>query len=134
MRYDRCFDLSEAMTLSLKASKELEKNTVAVLLASTHLEEMRAEGYIEPGDDDGLFGDEFPRYEWEHKVETTEIEGLFEVTVIVLWSPLFGDDTGDSDSENKEPVYTLTTQLFDPPVSSTDEELDYNDGPLGGPR
>ncbi len=60
--------LLEAITLSLKSSKDSWHHSNAVLLAASRLELLRAEAYVVPGSTEGEFGEEFPLYSWSGNI------------------------------------------------------------------
>jgi prepilin-type N-terminal cleavage/methylation domain-containing protein len=104
--------LTQGITAALSSSKESELQTTAALIAAAQIELLRAEGYILTGVAEGQGGPGQSLYLWRQSVESTTIDGLFEVAVTVQHS-----GTG------KE-IYTLTTLLFDPPILSSRESSD----------
>lgn len=99
--------LTQGVTTALRSSKEAEWHSTAVLLAAGRMEELRADGFVIEGEDEGDFGTAFSRYRWKQSTVPTDIDGLFEVTVTV------------EDTSNEKPLYELKTLLFDPPAEST---------------
>lgn len=99
--------LTAGITTSLRASKEMELQTAAVLLAAGQIELLRAEGFIFEGEKEGESGS---LYLWQQSVVETVTEGLFEVTVTV------------AHRQTEKTIYELKTMLFDPPL-----DLDEND-------
>ncbi len=115
--------LVEAMTLSLRSSRDEELHTVAVVLAAGHMELLRSERFIVEGSNDGEFGDEFPDLGWREEIEETSVEGLYKVTVAIELV------------ETEVIVFELETRIFDPPFTSTTEtETDPRDARGGGRR
>lgn len=114
--------LTQGITSALSASKESEQQTVAALFASGRIEMLRADGFLVSGLETGECGPRLPAYRWSQRVEETEIDGLFEVTVSVTLSR-----TGKL-------VYELDTMLFDPPFYSEDESTGSDDREGTGSR
>jgi len=98
--------ITEGITLALASSRDAERHTRAVLLATGRLELLRAEGYLFEGEEEGTFGDDFPGYRWAQDIAKTDLEGLYQVTVMV------------EDAKTEELLYELRTLLFDMPFSS----------------
>jgi len=73
-------------------------HTRAVLLAREKIEETLAEQAFVTGTDSGTFGPAGPRHAWHREIETTETDGLYEITVTVTW-----------DEQGVEKRYALTT-------------------------
>lgn len=102
--------LTQGLTTALGSSKEAEIQTAAALLAASQIETLRAEGYILDGETDGEGEGNLSGYRWTQSVAEGEIEGLYQVTVVV------------ARASNNEEIYELTTLLFDPPIiRETDE-------------
>ena len=95
--------ISEAITLSLRMSKDSENHSVAALLAAGRIETLRAEGTFVEGEEEGSLGDDFPLYSWRQTITQTQTEGLYEVVVAVA----FG--------RAKENSFGLRTLLFKKP-------------------
>lgn len=102
--------LTHGITAALRASKESELQTKAALFAAGQIEILRAESFILEGETDGDCGSGLANYGWRQTVKPGSIEGLFDVQVVV------------HESETGKEVYTLRTLLFDPPLSSTEDE------------
>ena len=96
--------LTQGINTALLSSKESEIQTAAAFLAAGQIETLRAEGYVVDGEFEGEGEGELSMFAWTQSVVETELEGLYEVTVVVRHS-----QTG------KE-IYELKTLLFDPPV------------------
>jgi prepilin-type N-terminal cleavage/methylation domain-containing protein len=96
----------EGVTAALRTSKDAERHTVAVLLASGRLEEIRAEGLLTEGerdvDPDGIP----PAYSLRETVARTPTDGLYEVTVTVELA------------ETSQVVHELKTLIFEPTAAS----------------
>lgn len=95
--------LTHGITTSLQSSKVSEVQSMAAHLASGLLEMIKAEGLILEGEDEGTFGDTYPQFTWKSVLTETDLEGLFEVRVVIL------------DKEGNKQHFELTTLLFDPP-------------------
>lgn len=87
------------------------------------MEELRAAGTLETGEDEGGFGEEFPLYGWRQEITESPIDGLFEVTVTV---ELIRE-------EERVPLYELKTLLFEMPYSEEREEREREGAPGAGP-
>jgi len=129
--------LSEGITLALRSSKDSERGTQAIQLATSWMEELRAKGILTAGEEEGDCGKEFPQYGWNQKIESTPTDGLYEVTVTVEHAP------------TKDVLYELNTLLFEMPPSSWSASTETATGtgaksgvdggtgrygPAGGPR
>jgi prepilin-type N-terminal cleavage/methylation domain-containing protein len=112
--------LTQGLTTALRSSKESEQQTAAALIAAGQLETLRAEGYVLVGETTGSVGTGPGAYRWRQSVNTTRIEGLHDLRVVV------------ERSETGEQVYELATWLFDPPVSRSSS--DSKDKERGGNR
>ena len=96
--------LVEALTLTLRYSQDEAYYNTAVRLATSHMEEFRADGYVIAGEDEGDFEPEFPQWSWTQSVEEAELPGLFNVVIQVRRA------------EEELPTYELHTQLFEAPL------------------
>ena len=104
--------LTEGLTTALASNKDAELQSAAALLAASQIETLRAEGYVVEGETEGEGEGNLSGYRWRQTVTETNIEGLYEVTVLV------------TRTAGEEEVYELKTMLFDPPVvreTPTDE-------------
>ena len=99
--------LTHGITTGLASSKEAEMQTTAALLAQGKIEELRAEGGLEDGEDEGDCGVDLPLYQWRQTIAATDIAGLHEVTVVV------------QNSRTGQAIYDSNTLLFEPPDNST---------------
>lgn len=99
--------LTRGVTTALSASKEVELQTGAALIAAAQIELLRAEGFIIAGEDEGESG---TLYKWQQSVVETTTEGLFEVTVAV------------NHSNTDKQIFELKTLLFDPPLDLNETE------------
>jgi prepilin-type N-terminal cleavage/methylation domain-containing protein len=99
--------LTRGITTGLASNKEAELQTTAALLAQGKIEELRATGGLEDGEDEGDCGADLPLYQWRQTIAATDIEGLHEVTVVV------------QNSRTGQAIYDLNTLLFEPPDIST---------------
>jgi len=102
--------LTQGITAALKSSKESEIQTTAAFIAAGQIETLRAEGFILEGETEGACGEGLDLYQWRQSISTTDIEGLYDVQVVVENS-----NTGKS-------IYELQTLLFDPPLLSSFED------------
>ena len=96
--------LTHGITTALTSSKESELQTAAALMAAGRIEWLQAEGFLTEGEQSGEEGAGLSGYRWRQRTSGTDIDGLYEVDVIV------------EHGESGEPVYALRTLLFDPPV------------------
>ncbi|MDW7709272.1 MAG: prepilin-type N-terminal cleavage/methylation domain-containing protein [Deferrisomatales bacterium] len=82
--------LLSAHTSAARQEAQARRLMTATLLTRELLTETEVEGFPDLGQDDGDFGEAFPDYAWERRVETTEFEGVRLVRLIVFW-PERGD-------------------------------------------
>ena len=99
--------LTHGITTALASNKEAELQTTAALFAQGRIEELRAEGFLEDGEDEGDCGTALALYRWRQTVARTDIAGLHEVTVVVV------------NSKTGQVICDLNTLLFEPPADST---------------
>jgi prepilin-type N-terminal cleavage/methylation domain-containing protein len=102
--------LTQGITESLRASKESELQTKAALFAAGQIETLRAESFIVEGDTEGACGSGLENHEWKQSIKPGSIKGLFDVKVVV------------QQSATAQEVYSLDTLLFDPPLSTTEDD------------
>src|ERR1043166_3197080 len=108
--------LTQGTTTALSSNKESELQTTAALIAAGKIELLRAEGYVLDGTTEGEGEEGLSLYRWKRSVNSTGIDGLHEVTVVV------------ENSKTGAAIYELRTLLFDPPAySSSDEPGDRKD-------
>jgi prepilin-type N-terminal cleavage/methylation domain-containing protein len=100
--------LTEGITAALGSSKEMERQTAAVLLAAGQIELLRADGFVIEGETEGE--SETGGLSWKQTVEPLEIEGLYEVTVVVR------------ETASEREVFELKTMLFDPPTTASSRD------------
>lgn len=93
--------LTHGLATALSASKESEEQTTAALLAAAQIELLRADGYVIEGTEQWEGEGDLAAYAWEQTITRTEIDGLYEVVVVV--------QKGNSG----QTVYELRTLLFD---------------------
>ncbi len=96
--------LTHGLTTALSSSKESELQTIAALLAAGRIETLRAEGYVTDGFEEGESGEGFSSYHWQQLIRRTDIEGLYEIRVVIQHGRV------------PQPVYELRTLLFEPPL------------------
>ena len=107
--------ITEAITLSLRSSKNSEYHSTAVLLATGIVETLRAEKYFPTGEDDGDFVDAFSLYSWSQDIQETETDGLYDVVVQIKLS------------STQEVIYELRSRLFDQPFDSLYDSDEYSE-------
>ncbi len=98
--------LTEGITLALRSTKETERLTRAILLASSQIEELRAEGYVIEADEEGECGELLPGCGWHKSVARTETDGLYEVSFSI------------TEANGEKTLYELKTLLFDMPFET----------------
>ena len=103
--------LVHGITTALGSSKESEWQTTAMLFAQGKIEELRAEGGITAGMDEGDCGSELPLYRWKQTLSATEIDGLLNVEVVV------------ENARTGQAICDLRTLLFEVP-GETDKSKD----------
>ena len=99
--------LTHGITTALASNKEAELQTTAAMFAQGRIEELRAEGFLENGEDEGDCSTALALYRWRQTVARTDIAGLHEVTVVV------------ENSKSGQVICDLNTLLFEPPTDST---------------
>jgi type IV pilus modification protein PilV len=102
--------LTHGLTTALSASKESELQTKAALLAAGQIEQLRADGYLSNGMEEGDGEGPSAAYHWQQTISSTDLAGLHEVHVAV------------SLARSGELIYELRTLLFDPPVELNSTE------------
>jgi general secretion pathway protein I len=98
--------LTHGLTTALASNKEAELQTAAALMAQGKIEQLRAEGFIEDGEDEGDCGAELALYRWRQTIAATDLAGLHEVTVVI------------ENSNTGQDLFELKTLLFEPPDDS----------------
>ncbi len=94
--------LTHGITAALVSNKESQLQTAAALLAAGRIELLRADGWVEDGDDEGEGEEGLALYRWRQSVTSTSIDGLHEVDVVV------------EHAKSGKTLYELRTLLFDP--------------------
>ena len=107
--------LTQGITSALSSSKESEIQTVAALIAAGQIETLRAEEYLVEGVTEDDCGFELPLYQWRQTVSSTDIDGLYEVEVVV------------ENANSGKMIYDLRTLLFDPLFSGQDDAEEKKD-------
>ena len=75
-----------AISIATQATGMSEKLQTAALIAQRRMTEIEIQpDTLASGDQQGAYEEEYPGYRWQQKVETTEYENLFRVTVTVQW-------------------------------------------------
>ena len=107
--------LTQGITAALKASKESEMQTAAALVAAGQIETLRAEGFILEGETEGQCEEGLDLYQWRRSVTSTDINGLYDVEVVV------------ENANSGKTIYELQTLLFDPPLSTFEDSTKRKD-------
>ena len=94
--------LVHGITTALASNKESELQTVAALFAQGKIEALRAQDFLDDGDDEGDCGQLLPLYHWRQSVARTDIAGLHEVNVTI------------EHAQTKREIFSLKTMLFQP--------------------
>jgi prepilin-type N-terminal cleavage/methylation domain-containing protein len=97
--------LTEAVTLGLQSNKDSEYQTTAAMYAAGLIETLRAEGDFEDGETEGDCGSELPLYRWKQTVTKTDLDGLYQVQVVV------------ANARSGKAIYELATLLFESPTA-----------------
>jgi len=66
-------------------SRDNRDRAEALRLAESKINELSVQSELEPGMEEGDFGDENSRFSWQQRIEETETEGLLRLTVTVNW-------------------------------------------------
>jgi len=107
--------LTQGITASLKASKDSEMQTAAALIAAGQIESFRADGFVLEGETEGQCQEGLDLYQWRQSVTKADLDGLYEVTVVV------------ENSNSGQAIYELKTLLFDPPLSTFEDSTKRKD-------
>lgn len=76
----------QAITIQIRAEQQAEDVTRATILAQNVLEEVRQAGEFEDEDSDsGDFDGPDAAFKWTYRMEETEVQDLYRVTVTVSW-------------------------------------------------
>ena len=76
--------LIHTFSTSLWATQSSHNLTLATLLSQEKLAELKQEGFPSPGLVSGGFED-YPNFNWEIEVNSTEMDNLVEVRVTIFW-------------------------------------------------
>lgn len=76
----------EGITLQLRSERGAEEITRAAILAQNVLEEIRQSGEYSDDSQKGRFEGEDAGFEWQYDMTETDTNGLYKVSVTVLWS------------------------------------------------
>lgn len=115
--------LTEGLSTALRSARDSQLQSSAALQAAGVLETLRAEGYLVDGSSEGECTAGLGGYRWRRSIETTEIEGLHQVTVRV------------EDKRTGSPVCELVTLLFEVPSELPVRDRDRaRDREAGGRR
>jgi type II secretion system protein I len=96
-----------AFTNGARSRAVAANRTTAAYLLRDKITEMEATGVPEVGDDAGEF-EAGTTYTWQTSVATTDIEGLYDVTVAILWT-----------ERGEERSFSIRLYMADPAVSSS---------------
>lgn len=77
--------LIEGIAGSSRAQAWIENQSRALMLAQNVMEEVEYVGELKVGVDSGEFDEEDSGFTWTTEIAETEIEGLYEVHVVVAW-------------------------------------------------
>ena len=94
--------LAHGISTALGSSKEAEMQTTAAMYAAGLIENLRAEGGLTDGQQEGDCGEELPQYRWTASITAAGIDGLHQVEVSI-----------QSTRSGRE-IYALRTLLFEP--------------------
>ena len=101
--------LTEGITTALRSAKDAERQSEVALLAAGQIELLRADGYVIEGETTGDFTGPFSHLSWRQAIDPTDLDGLFEVTVVV------------QETRTGRDIFELKTMLFDPPFMTEEE-------------
>jgi prepilin-type N-terminal cleavage/methylation domain-containing protein len=104
--------LVRGINTALGSGKEVERQSIAAMLAAGQIEALRADGFYVEGDTDGAFDGALSIYTWRENIKAVQPEGLFEVTVSIEMT------------QGGEQIYALKTMVFDPPIVRDPDEKD----------
>ena len=77
--------LLSAHGAALRTEAQAQRLMKATLLGRQVLTETESQGFPELGGDEGDFGEDFPGYAWERRVETTEFDRVRLIRIVVSW-------------------------------------------------
>lgn len=77
--------LLSAHGAALRTEAQARRLFTATLLGRQVLSETESRGFPDLGGDEGDFGEDFPGYAWERRVETTEFDRVRLVRIVVSW-------------------------------------------------
>ena len=76
-----------AIGAATRSSETAGGYSTAAILAYQHFADMESQpDQIIPGDQNGDFGPDFPKYKWTSTTESTDFPALVRVTVTITWS------------------------------------------------
>lgn len=99
--------LTQGLSAALQSSKEAEIQTNAALIAAGRIETLRADGYLVAGETEGELGGGLSSFKWKETISETDLDGLFEVSVVV------------QNSDTDATLFELKTLLFDEPYTTS---------------
>lgn len=115
--------LTQGITTALRSNKESELQTTAALYAAGMIEFLRAEGFLEAGEEEGQCGPGLRKYQWKRTITASNPDGLFEVRAAVL------------EAASGKLIFELTTLLFEAPGGEPVSEASRaGSGAAGGAR
>ena len=104
--------LTRGLVTALASSRDSALLSQAVWVAAARVEFIRADYLPAEGESEGTSGE----FNWRQTISRTGTDGLFEVRVEV------------SRGEDRIPLYTLNTLIFDPPPVSGETDRDRERG------
>jgi len=79
-----------AFSISATNAGMVEREATAIMLARAKMEEVLSERTFVEGEEEGHFGDDFPRYRWTSEIQlvqtTAQGLGTYELALTVLWT------------------------------------------------
>ena len=103
--------LLRAFSEGTKKQSLIENRTTALYLLKLRMSEMEMLGELEAGSEEGEFGTD-SRFQWTSDVAESDVEGLYEVTVAVIWQ-----------ERGQEKSVELTTYMADRSIEQEEEGL-----------
>lgn len=102
--------LLRAFSEGTKKHSLIENKTTALYLLKLKMSEIEMLGELEAGSEDGEFGSG-SRFEWTSDIADTDTEGLYEVTVAVIWQ-----------ERGQEQTVELTTYIADKYIEREEQQ------------
>lgn len=76
----------QIVTQGLSTTQAAQDRVLAMELAEQKLAELMLQPEPEPGEEEGEFGELYPRFRWRSEISETELEGLYRLVVEVTWT------------------------------------------------